>query len=130
MSEDACILNAEQRALVNKTVEDHRRLRGWKLYAVNCRSNHLHLVVGAHLHPDRMRAQFKAWCTRRLKEFERKRLQVIDVRTNWWAERGSRRYINDEASLAYAIAYVNDGQDYPRQRAVILTNSGGSIKPR
>lgn len=68
------------------------------------------------LHPDRMRAQFKAWCTRRLKELERKRLNNVNVRENWWAERGSRRYINDEASLADAVTYVMDGQDRPRER--------------
>jgi hypothetical protein len=32
------------------------------------------------------------------------------VRENWWAERGSRRFIGDEESLAAAIHYVRDGQ--------------------
>jgi hypothetical protein len=35
------------------------------------------------------------------------------IRENWWAERGSQRYINDEDSLAAAIRYVRDGQDRP-----------------
>jgi hypothetical protein len=35
-------------------------------------------------------------------------------RQNWWAERGSQRYINDPAGLGAAIAYVRDGQDGPR----------------
>lgn len=116
MTEDACILDPAQRALVEKTIEDHCRHRGWVLYAVNCRTNHLHVVVGAHLHPDEMRKQFKAWCTRRLKQRERERelKRTDEVRENWWAERGSRRYLNDESSLADAVAYVNDGQDGPR----------------
>lgn len=109
MTEDACRLDAAQRALVEKTIEEHCRRRGWVLYAVKCRSNHLHVVVGAHRHPDQMRVQFKAWCTRRLKELAAKR--GTEVRENWWAERGSRRYINDEDSLADAISYVRDGQD-------------------
>jgi REP element-mobilizing transposase RayT len=109
MREGACILDRAQRAVVEKTIADHCRKRGWQLYAVNCRTNHLHIVVAAHDNPDRMRVQFKAWCTRRLKELETQRGK--NPRANWWAERGSRRYINDESSLAAAIAYVTDGQD-------------------
>jgi hypothetical protein len=54
-----------------------------------------------------------------LKELEAKRRQGNDdpspIRQNWWAERGSRRYINDEESLEAAILYVRDGQDRPRR---------------
>jgi hypothetical protein len=32
------------------------------------------------------------------------------VRVNWWTERGSERWLNDEASLAEAIRYVRDCQ--------------------
>ena len=77
MTEDACILDPEQRALVEKTIADHCQIRGWELHAVNCRTNHLHVVVSAHLHPDEIRKQFKAWCTRRLKELERRRRGII-----------------------------------------------------
>ncbi len=169
MTEDACILDTEQRALVDKTIADHCRIRGWQLHAVNCRTNHLHVVVSANLHPDEIRKQFKAWCTRRLKELERQRLGVEEprstapqkneprsrvgfvsariptrsaseatpatpatpasgaipaasgfsneapIRENWWAERGSRRYINDEVSLEAAVVYVLEGQDLPRE---------------
>jgi hypothetical protein len=38
------------------------------LHAVNCRSNHVHVVVTANRDPDEVREQFKAWCTRRLKQ--------------------------------------------------------------
>ena len=113
MAEDACVLDAEQRRLVEKTIRDHCRIRGWELHEVNCRTNHLHVVVGADGHPDDVRRQFKAWCTRRLKELQRKRScgTVGSVREDWWAQRGSRRYINDEESLEAAILYVRDAQD-------------------
>ena len=72
MTEDACVLDRQQRDLVEQTIRDHCEIRGWQLHAVNnCRTNHLHIVVSAKLHPDRIRTQFKAWCTRRLKELER-----------------------------------------------------------
>jgi REP element-mobilizing transposase RayT len=113
MTDDACILDAEQRLLVENTVADHCRIRGWELHAVNCRTNHLHIVVSANRHPNAVRTQIKAWCTRRLKELERQRSSgtTNQVRENWWAERGSRRYINDDTSLEAAIRYVRDGQD-------------------
>lgn len=110
MTEHACVLDAEQRRLVEKAIMDHCRIRGWELHAVNCRTNHLHVVVSADRPPDDVRMQLKAWCTRRLKELERKRSRE-PVRENWWAQRGSRRYINDEESLEAAIQYVREGQD-------------------
>ncbi len=118
MTEDACVLDTEQRALVESTIREHCRIRSWELHAVNCRTNHLHVVVGTNTNPNIIRVQFKAWCTRRLKELENRRLQapgqvdkVRSVRQNWWAERGSKRFINDERSLEAAIIYVKDGQD-------------------
>lgn len=115
MTEDACVLDVAQRRLVEETIRDHCQRRGWHLYAVNCRTNHLHVVVAAPANPKQVRGQLKAWCTRRLKELETARLQVANdpspVRAEWWAERGSRRWINDEASLEAATNYVRDGQD-------------------
>ena len=135
MTEDACILDEEQRRLVEKTIVDHCRIRGWELHAVNCRPNHLHVVVTANQDPDEVRGQFKAWCTRKLKELEQarrggtgehspslarrvsvssileaRRVSVPHIRQNWWGERGSRRYLGDEESLEAAIRYVLDGQ--------------------
>ena len=113
MTEDACVLDDEQRSVVEKTIADHCRIRGWELHAVNCRTNHLHVVVSSDRHPDEVRKQFKAWCTRRLRKLERKGSSAPEeaARENWWAERGSRRYINDEESLEAAILYVQEGQD-------------------
>ncbi len=115
MTEQACRLDREQRTIVEKQIEETCRIRGWKLHAVNCRTNHLHIVVTAEQHPDQVRNQLKAWCTRRLKDLEIKRCVREPIRENWWAERGSKRYVNDEDSLEAAIVYVLDGQDKPRE---------------
>jgi REP element-mobilizing transposase RayT len=109
MNEDACLLDEEQRRIVEETVAEHCRIRGWRLHAVNCRTNHLHVVVCASRHPDEVRRQLKAWCTRRLKELAQRR--GIAVREHWWAERGSKRWINDPDGLEAAVTYVRDGQD-------------------
>lgn len=137
MTEDACRLTLEQRAIVEAQVAETCRFRGWELFAVNCRSNHIHVVVAADRHPKIVRNQLKAWCTRRLKDHAaatqtrnvsegniptrnvseetiRTRNVSEGVRENWWAERGSQRYLNDHDSLESAIVYVLDGQDKPR----------------
>src|SRR5580704_16263495 len=55
MTEDACILDPQQRTLVEQTIADHCRIRGWQLHAVNCRSNHVHVVVTAKRKPEVVR---------------------------------------------------------------------------
>ncbi len=123
MTDDACRLDAEQRDLIERQIGETCRFRAWKLHAVNCRTNHLHVVVTATAAAKIVRNQLKAWCTRRLKELENKRRQAIGsgavtsrIRENWWAERGSQRFLNDEESLEAAIRYVRDSQDKPRER--------------
>lgn len=140
MTEDACRLDVEQREEVERQIAETCRIRGWELHAVNCRSNHVHVVVTATQNPKIVRNQLKAWCTRRLKELELKqrqsrprlrfglvsgakqhgmtegiREQGDDTRENWWAERGSQRVINNLEGLGAAILYVRDGQDKPRE---------------
>ena len=114
MTEDACLLDDEQRRLVEGTIADHCRIRGWHLHVVNCRTNHVHVVVTADRDPDTVRDQFKAWCTRKLKALEQARTGPgnigASIRENWWAERGSGRYLGDEESLEAAIQYVGEGQ--------------------
>ena len=114
MTEDACILTSAQRELVEATVRKHCAIRKWDLFAVNCRSNHIHVVLAGNRSPKEIRGQLKSWCTRRLKDQQLAiGVAVADVRENWWAERGSGRYLNDEKSLEAAIEYVRDAQDNP-----------------
>jgi REP element-mobilizing transposase RayT len=108
LTETPCVLTPEQRTLVEQTIADHCRIRHWHLHAVNCRTNHIHAVVTSDRHPDDVRDQFKAWCTRRLNKLAQS--HGDNARENWWTERGSKRYINDDHSLECAIRYVNEAQ--------------------
>lgn len=66
----------------------------------------MHIVVGAvDTPPKKFRVDLKAWCTRRLKE------RIDPNRKNWWAERGSIRWVFDEESLEKAMTYVMESQD-------------------
>jgi hypothetical protein len=69
MASDALILTPTQRRLVESVIAEHSAFRGWELHAVNCRTNHVHVVVSAGETPLSLpRTQYKAWSTRRLKE--------------------------------------------------------------
>ena len=112
MNEEKLTLDGDERRIVEETIREHFRVRGWQLHAVNVRTNHVHVVVSAAARdPDEVMNQFKAWCTRKLKEHERSRgTPATDIRMHWWTERGSRRWLNDETSLSAAIDYVVEGQ--------------------
>jgi REP element-mobilizing transposase RayT len=118
MTEEACRLGAEQREVVQQQIAETCRHRGWRLHAVNCRSNHVHVVVSAgDTPPKKIRADLKAWATRCLKQHARSLADASSHdarRENWWAQRGSIRFLYDESSLEAAIVYVMEYQDIPR----------------
>lgn len=105
MKETGFTLSPDERNSVEETVARHCHVRGWTLHAVNARTNHVHVVVTAPSYaPNRVREQFKAWCTRRLKS-------IISNRDRFWTEGGSCRWINHDDDLEAAVIYVNDTQD-------------------
>jgi hypothetical protein len=113
MTEHALTLDLEQRRIVEATIADHCHIRGWQLHAVSARTQHVHVVVTAPgRNPEDVMDQFKAWCTRRLKERERSAGKT-PLRQNWWTQRGSKRWLNDTNSLDGAIRYVVEAQGQP-----------------
>ncbi len=112
MVESAVVLTEEQRALVEQTVRDHCRIRGWALHAVNARTNHVHVVVTADRDPDEVRDQFKAWCSRKLSDAAGLTEAVAKKagRRHWFTEGGDKERIEDEEYLENAIRYVLEGQ--------------------
>lgn len=98
-------LDGARRDIVRRTIEDHCRIRSWSIHALNVRTNHVHVVVSCAVAPERAMDQFKAWCTRRLRE-----AGLADKDARIWTEHGSTRYLWDEVSLAGAVKYVVEGQ--------------------
>jgi len=105
MTETALTLTDAERQLVEKTVEDHCRFRGWILHAVNCRTQHAHVVVSADTTPKETMNQLKAWCTRRLKALQAETTGQ-PVRENWWTEGGDKEPIYTQDDLNSVIDYV------------------------
>jgi hypothetical protein len=106
MIEKQCLLSAEERKIVLSQIVETCEHRMWVHFASDCRSNHAHIVIGAaNTSPKKIRKDIKAWCTRRLRERSR------PEREHWWAERGSTRYVWNEASLDFVVRYVTEAQD-------------------
>ena len=106
MVESPVQLTPVQRDIVAQTIQRHCAVRGWTCWEVNPRMTHVHTVVTAmRTAPATVREQLKAWCSRELRNHDDNR------RKRWWAEGGSVRSLNDEDSLAHAIAYTRDAQD-------------------
>jgi REP element-mobilizing transposase RayT len=112
MVESAVVLNEDQRNLVEQTIRDHCRIRGWLLHAVNVRTNHVHVVVTANREPDEVMNQFKAWCSRKLSDAAGLVGAVAKKagRRRWFTEGGDKQAIDTEEYLANAIQYVLEGQ--------------------
>ena len=99
-------LNAAQRNSVERAIRNVCDYRRWFLRALNVRTNHVHIVVSTGgIKPERVLNAFKADATRRLRS---------DGHWNEshspWADRGSKRRLWNERSVAMAIDYVINGQ--------------------
>src|SRR5215475_6055717 len=106
---DPVTLRATRRQSVKKSIREVCKYRGWLLHALNVRTNHVHVVVSiGSTKPDRALNAFKAYATRGLR-----RDGLWKEANSPWADRGSKRRLWNERSLALAIDYVNNGQGGP-----------------
>jgi len=103
---DPTSLDAAARSCVDATIREVAEWNRWTLYAVNARSNHVHLVVGAQETPERVLVEMKAWSTRRLRE-----TGVFPSTGKVWSKHGSTRYVWTETELERVCQYVLYGQD-------------------
>lgn len=110
MNQAAYVLDQPRRAVVLNTILEVSRHRDWKLWAVHVRSNHVHLIVTADATPEKVMIDFKAWCSRRLRE-----AFLEPSERNRWTQHGSTRYLNTEASFHGAVAYVLQEQGTPME---------------
>ena len=119
MLEAPIVLDPSQRATVEQAIRDHCKFRSWNLHAVNCRSNHCHVVVTAVDYAgEQVRDQFKAWATRRLKsQIDVSDNPAIVLRDHWWTRKGSVRQLFDQDSIDATVRYVLESQDLGGSKA-------------
>ena len=101
---DPFILRARERQAVQKAIRETCSIRKWHLQAVNVRTNHIHIVVTADRKPEQV-LNAKANATRQLRE-----AQLWQHEFSPWADKGSKRLLWNERSVANAINYVLNGQ--------------------
>jgi REP element-mobilizing transposase RayT len=115
------LLDARCRALAEQVAQDVCGHRGWRLLAVNARTNHVHLVVAAHCEPEVVLRSIKSWTTRRLVEA---RLVALDGPL--WARHGSTICLWTLDSVDRAIDYVVHRQDSAQRKASPLPDGRGT----
>ncbi len=98
-------LDGARREAVAAALREVCTYRGWSLHALNVRTNHLHAVVSAACKPEKVLNDFKAYATRGMRT-----AGLWKHTTSPWAEKGSRRYLWKEKSVARAIDYVLNHQ--------------------
>jgi REP element-mobilizing transposase RayT len=105
MRQEPYVLDELRRKIVLRTTKEVAAHRDWKLWAVHIRSNHVHVVITASCHPEKVMVDLKAWCSRRLQEaFDE------SADRDRWTQHGSTRYLNDENSFNGALKYVIEDQ--------------------
>ncbi|HLM01005.1 MAG TPA: transposase [Pyrinomonadaceae bacterium] len=105
MREEPVCLDKNERICVLAAIKEVCDFRGYELYAVNIRTNHLHAVVSANTNPEKIINEFKAYATRRLRESK-----LIERDKTVWARGKSRRYLWKPRHVGIAVDYVLFGQ--------------------
>ena len=98
-------LRAVERRIVEDAIREVCSVRGYILFALNVRTNHVHVVVNNCGKVERMMDSFKAYCTKALRAANR-----IGAETKLWSRHGSTRYLWTERHLELAVDYVLNGQ--------------------
>ena len=107
LNHDVILLNEDLRKVVESEIEDHCERRDWKLWAVNARTNHVHVVVTASgVKPEKVRDQLKANSTRGIRQID-SRFTERPV----WTTKGDVQFVKTEDDLERVVLYVCEFQD-------------------
>ena len=107
LKHDVILLNEDHRKVVEAEVQYHCERRGWKLWVVNPRTNHVHVVVSASGYEgEKVRDQLKANCTRGIREIDSRFLD-----RPVWTTKGDVQFLKIDNDLEKAIEYAGEAQD-------------------
>jgi hypothetical protein len=105
MTSSAFTLNARLRELVDGLLRGACAYYGWPVYALNERSNHIHIVLSSDDTPKYVLTALKAHITKDLKNGD-----LVSPGASVWARGGSRRFLFDDSELEGAVDYVLNRQ--------------------
>ncbi len=98
-------LDRAQRPVFERAIRSVCTHRGYCIYAVNVRTNHVHCVVSAAGKPEPVMNGFKSNCTRELRA-----AGLISADQQVWSRGGSTRYLWKPTHVDGAVNYVLYGQ--------------------
>lgn len=98
-------LNGRQRKKVEEAIRRVCVMRGFRLIAINVRTNHVHVVVAAETSPDKVLSAFKANATRELRE-----AGLVKIGSSVWSRGGSNRFLWKPRNVESAVNYTLHGQ--------------------
>ena len=109
--EQPLLLDAKMRGVIEGSIRAHCAFREWHLFAINVRTNHVHVVVKTTADAEKVAREFKAYATRALRE-----AGLVDNRKNVWTERASTRFLFTDDAVTNACNYVmySQGPDLPK----------------
>lgn len=102
---NAFLLDGLQRGVVENAIKNCCDLRGYRLPAINVRTNHVHAITAAARKPEGILSSFKANSTRELRNAD-----LVQVDQPVWSRGGSTRYLWKPNHVEAAIDYVLNGQ--------------------
>ncbi|MGH9946637.1 MAG: transposase [Pyrinomonadaceae bacterium] len=100
-----CVFDSAIRQNIESAIREVCEARGYRLYAINVRTNHAHTIASASTKPELMMNSFKSYATRKLRSKD-----LIGEQTKVWARHGSTRYLWTEQHIDTAVEYVVNGQ--------------------
>lgn len=111
MKHEAFQLGSAERKVVDNAIREACDVRGYGLFALNVRTNHVHVVAGNSGKPERMMDSFKAYATKALRNNG-----LLEMDAKAWSRHGSTRYLWTEEHISIAVDYVvnQQGKDLPK----------------
>ena len=94
-------LDQARREVVLQAIQEVCTHRNWDLLAAHVRTNHVHVVVGAEVPPEKVMGDFKAYASRRLNA-----MQIDQPDRKRWARHGGTRWLAKPENVSAAIEYV------------------------
>ncbi len=105
MMAKAFLLGSRERLIVENAIREVCVFRDYHLFAINVRTNHVHVTTGNSGKPERIMDSFKAYATKALRNAS---LLAADARA--WSRHGSTKYLWTDDHIATAVDYVMNGQ--------------------
>jgi REP element-mobilizing transposase RayT len=106
MAQAVYVMDAPRRAVVCDAIVRMAQEKGWRLWAVHVRSNHVHTVVTADREPGRLMSDLKARASRELAGLDER-----DRRR--WTRHGSTKHLFEWAQVEEKIDYTLYAQGPP-----------------